>query len=81
MIKCILQLHVKSKGSSPNFNPNNQKTYNSLNPSHPNPGQREKITYIFIFTFLCGAPKGFMNALKAFIKPFETSQGSVKIKI
>ena len=49
MIKCIIQSHVKSKGSSPNFNPNNRKTYNSLNPSHPNPGQREKINLDFYF--------------------------------
>ena len=34
-----------------------------LNPSHPNPGRREK------------------NKLKAFIKPFEAPQRSVKIKI
>ena len=30
----------------------------------------------FIFTLLCGASKGFMNALKAFIKPFEAPQRS-----
>ena len=32
------------------------------------------------FALLCGASKGFMNAFKAFIKPFEAPQ-SVKIKI
>ena len=32
-----------------------------------------------IFLLLCGASKGFMKAFKAFIKPFETPQGSVKI--
>ena len=35
---------------------------------------------IFIFTLLCGASKNFMKALKAFIKPFEAPQRSVKIK-
>ena len=29
---------------------------------------------------LCGASKGFINTLKAFIKPFETPQRSMKIK-
>ena len=46
-----------------------------LNPSRPNPGQGD------IFTLLCNASKGFMKALKAFIKPFEAPQGSVKTKI
>ena len=36
---------------------------------------------IFIFTPLFGDSKGFMNAFKAFIKPFEPPQRSVKIKI
>ena len=31
--------------------------------------------------FLCGASKGFIKALKAFIKPFEAPQRSVKTKI
>ena len=26
----------------------------------------KKLSYIFIFTLLCGAPKGFMKAFKAF---------------
>ena len=34
-----------------------------------------------IFTLPYGASKGFMKALKAFIKPFEELQRSVKIKI
>ena len=41
----------------------------------------KKLTKMFIFTFLCGATKGFMKAFKAFIKPFEAPQRSVKIKI
>ena len=41
----------------------------SLKLSRPNPGQRENITQISIFTFLCGASKDFMKASKAFIKP------------
>ena len=36
---------------------------------------------IFIITLLCGVSKGFMKVLQAFIKPFEASQKSVKIKI
>ena len=40
-----------------------------------------KIKLNFYFTLLCGASKGFMKALKTFIKPFEAPQRSVKIKI
>ena len=47
----------------------------------PIPDKVKKLSSIFIFTLLCGALKGFMKALKAFIKPFEAPQGSVKIKI
>ena len=36
---------------------------------------------MFILTLLCGTTKGFMKAFKAFIKPFESTQRSVKIKI
>ena len=43
-------------------------------------GEEKKLSWIFIFILLCGASKGFMKALKAFIKPFEAPQGSVKIK-
>ena len=52
-----------------------------VNPSRPDTGQREKLISIFIFSLLCGTSKGFMKASKAFIKPFETPQRSVKIKI
>ena len=41
----------------------------------------ESFGEIFIFTLLCGASKGFMKALKAFIKPFKVQQRSMKIKI
>ena len=34
-----------------------------------------------MFTLLCGASKGFMKAVQAFVKPFEAPQRSVKIKI
>ena len=47
----------------------------------PIPDKVKKLSQIFIFTLLCGASKGFMKALKAFIKPFEAPQRSVKIKI
>ena len=43
--------------------------------------EEKKLSYIFIFTLLCGAWKGFLKALKAFIKPFKAPQSSVKIKI
>ena len=36
---------------------------------------------MFIFALPCGASKGFMKALKAFIKPFEVTQRSVEIKV
>ena len=52
-----------------------------FSPSRPNPGRREKLSSIFIFTLLCGAAKGFMKAMKAFTKPFEAPKRSVKIKI
>ena len=53
----------------------------NFNPYRPDPGRGEKINLNFIFTLLCGASKGFMKTLKAFIKPFEAPQRSVKIKI
>ena len=40
-----------------------------------------KLTHIFIFTLLCGASKGFMKALKAFIKLFEAPQRRMKTNI
>ena len=47
----------------------------------PIPDKVKKLSQIFIFTLLCGASKGFMKAFKAFIKPFDTPQRSVKIKL
>ena len=41
----------------------------------------KKLTYIFVFTLLCDASKGFMKALKVLIKPFEAPRRSVEIKI
>ena len=52
-----------------------------INPSHRDPGQRKKFIWIFIFTLLCGTAKGFMKALKAFVKPFAVPEKSVKIEI
>ena len=40
-----------------------------------------KIELNFYFYIFSGASKGFMKAFKAFIKPFEAPQRSVKIKI
>ena len=47
----------------------------------PIPDEEKKLSYIFIFTLLCRASKGFRKALKTFIKPFETPERSEKIKI
>ena len=44
----------------------------------PIPDEEKKLTLTFILTLLCGASKGFM---KAFIKPFEATKRSMKIKI
>ena len=52
-----------------------------VNPSRPNPGQREKTNLYFYFHIFCDASIAFMKALKGFRKPFEPSQGSVKTKI
>ena len=51
-----------------------------VNSSRTSPGRREKIKLMFIFILLCGASKGFMKALKVFIKPFEAPRRSMKIK-
>ena len=47
----------------------------------PIPDKKKNLTKIFIFALFCGASKAFMKAFKTFIKPFETPQRSVKIKI
>ena len=52
-----------------------------LTPPVPIPNEEKKLTEIFIFQFLCSVLKGFMKALKAFIKLFQAPQRSVKIKI
>ena len=52
-----------------------------LTRSVPTPVEEKKLSSIFIFLLLFGTSKGFMNALKAFIKPFEAPQRSVEIKI
>ena len=41
--------------------------------------KERELMQIFIFILLCGASKGFIKALKAFIKPFRAWQRSVKI--
>ena len=51
-----------------------------FNPSRPNPKQWEKIKLNFYFLTSLWCLKGFIKALKAFIKPFEGPQRSVKIK-
>ena len=54
-----------------------------FNPPRPDPGKKkkEKIDFIFYLHTSCVALKGLVKALKAFIKPFEAPQGSVKIKL
>ena len=52
---------------------------NSSNLSCADPRRREKIN-LFFFTLLYGASKDFMNALKAFRKPFKASQRKTFIK-
>ena len=47
----------------------------------PISNDEKKLNKIFIFTLFCDASKGFLKTLKAFIKPFETPQRSVEIKI
>ena len=47
----------------------------------PIQGEEKKLSSIFILTLLCSASKGFMKALKAFLKPTVAPQNSVKIKI
>ena len=44
------------------------------------PKEEKKLTKIFICALLCAALKGFTKALKAFIKPFEAPQSSVKME-
>ena len=44
----------------------------------PIPDEEKKLSQIFVFTLLCGASKGFMKALKVFIKRFEAPQGENK---
>ena len=50
----------------------------TVHPSRPDPKRREKINLRFCFPLLCGASKGFMKALKAFIKPFQAPQRGMK---
>ena len=51
----------------------------------PIPDEEKLLILIFIFTLLCGALcgalKGFIMVLRAFIKPFEAPKRNVKIKI
>ena len=51
-----------------------EKNIFAINPSRPDPGQREKFNLKFLFSH-------FFVVLKAFIKPFEAPKRRVKIKI
>ena len=71
-----VQIHLKIKSRS-----DTDYGRSILTLPVPIPGQDKIFFLIFIFTRLCDASKGFMKALKAFIKPSEGTQRSVKIKI
>ena len=43
--------------------------------------KKKRTPWIFIFTLLCGASKGFMKVLKALTKPFEAPKRSAKVKL
>ena len=70
------------------WNNNNKKKVNGafsplrkcLTSPIPIPNEVKKLTWVFIFVLPSGASKGFMTALKAFIKPFDAPQRSVNIK-
>ena len=51
------------------------------NPSYLDPERREKIKLNFYFHTFFWCLKRFMKAFKAFIKPLEAPQRSVKVKI
>ena len=44
----------------------------------PISGEEGKLAEVFIFTLLVGTSKGFIKALKAFMKPFEVPQRVLK---
>ena len=52
--------------------------FSFINPSAPDPGREKKINLNFYFHTLYGASRGFIKALKAFIKPLEALQGNVR---
>ena len=60
-------------------------SFNFLNPSRLvyflKVVLEKKLSEIFIFSLLSGVSKGFMKVFKAFLKPFEARQRSVKIKM
>ena len=58
-----------------------EETVNEFNPACPNNGQRGKIKLNFYFFTSLWCLRSFNEALKAFIKPFEAPERSVKIKI
>ena len=54
---------------------------NLVNASHPNPGQRENYLKFLFSYFFVVRQKVLWRPLKAFIKPFEVPQRSVKILV
>ena len=52
-----------------------------MNSSRPDPGRKEKINLNFYFDTSLRFLRRFNESLKAFIKPFEAPQRSVKILI
>ena len=55
--------------------------FNGLILPVPITDEEIKLTYIFIFTLLCSALKGFMKGLKTFLTSFEALQRTVKIEV
>ena len=59
------------------FNTSRNNKHSIFNPSHPDSGFLKKLTWIFIFTLLCGTSKNFIKVVNAFIKPFEVCHEEV----
>ena len=80
----VSKSNIIPRTESKNLNQRGHEVNILLSPSRPVHFQKScikiKIDLIFIFTPPCGGSKGFIKAIKAFIKPFETPQRGVKIK-
>ena len=59
----------------------NHSSFMGNEKNNINPYRSVKRTILTLTILLCGVSKGFMKAVKAFIKSFEEPQRSLKIKI